>query len=74
MVFVTGTDMAQIILNGVKKDISDNISLNELLSDMDLPRFFVVEKNMQIVYRENFDNEFLKDGDSIEIATFCGGG
>lgn len=66
--------MAQIILNGVKKDISDNISLNELLSDMDLPRFFVVEKNMQIVYRENFDNEFLKDGDSIEIATFCGGG
>ncbi|HIS75164.1 TPA: sulfur carrier protein ThiS [Candidatus Galligastranaerophilus intestinavium] len=66
--------MAQIILNGVKKDISDNISLSELLSDMDLPRFFVVEKNMQIVYRENFDNEFLKDGDSIEIATFCGGG
>lgn len=66
--------MAQIILNGVKKDISDNISLNELLSDMDLPRFFVVEKNMQIVYRENFDKEFLKDGDSIEIATFCGGG
>ena len=66
--------MAQIILNGVKKDISDNISLSELLSDMDLPRFFGVEKNMQIVYRENFDNEFLKDGDSIEIATFCGGG
>ncbi len=66
--------MAQIILNGVKKDISDNISLSELLSDMDLPRFFVVEKNMQIVYRENFDKEFLKDGDSIEIATFCGGG
>ena len=66
--------MAQIILNGVKKDISDNISLSELLSDMDLPRFFVVEKNMQIVYRENFDKEFLKDGDSIEIATFSGGG
>ena len=66
--------MAQIILNGVKKDISDNISLSELLSDMDLPRFFVVEKNMQIVYRENFDKEFLKDGDSVEIATFCGGG
>ena len=66
--------MAQIILNGVKKDISDNISLSELLSDMDLPRFFVVEKNMQIVYRENFDKEFLKDCDSIEIATFCGGG
>lgn len=66
--------MAQIILNGVKKDISDNISLSELLSDMDLPRFFVVEKNMQIVYRDNFDKEFLKDGDSIEIATFCGGG
>lgn len=74
MVFVTGTVMAHIILNGIKKEISDNISVSALLAQMDLPKFFVVEKNKEILYKENFDNEILSDGDVLEIATFCGGG
>lgn len=74
MVFVTGTVMAHIILNGIKKEISDNISVSALLAQMDLPKFFVVEKNNEILYKENFDNEILSDGDVLEIATFCGGG
>ena len=41
---------------------------------MNLPKFFVVEKNKEILYKENFDNEILSDGDVLEIATFCGGG
>ena len=74
MVFVTGTVMAHIILNGIKKEISDNISVSALLAQMNLPKFFVVEKNKEILYKENFDNEILSDGDVLEIATFCGGG
>lgn len=66
--------MAQITLNGNKKHISDNTTLEALLSDIELPKFYVVEKNMKIIYRENFANEILKDGDCVEIATFCGGG
>ena len=66
--------MAQITLNGNKKHISDNTTLEALLFDFELPKFYVVEKNMKIIYRENFANEILKDGDSVEIATFCGGG
>ena len=74
MVFVIGTVMAHIILNGIKKEISDNISVSTLLAQMDLPKFFVVEKNKEIIYKENFDSEYLSDGDVLEIATFCGGG
>ncbi len=74
MVFVIGTVMARIILNGIQKEISDNISVSTLLAQMDLPKFFVVEKNKEIIYKENFDSEYLSDGDVLEIATFCGGG
>lgn len=74
MVFVIGTVMAHIILNGIKKEISDNISVSALLAQMDLPKFFVVEKNKEIIYKENFDSEYLSDGDVVEVATFCGGG
>lgn len=74
MVFVIGTVMAHIILNGIKKEISGNISVSALLMQMDLPKFFVVEKNKEIIYKENFDSEYLCDGDVVEIATFCGGG
>lgn len=66
--------MVQIILNGIKKEIPENTTLDKLLSNMELPKFFVVEKNMNIVYKENFSNEILKNGDNIEVATFCGGG
>ena len=74
MVFVIGMVMAHIILNGIQKEISDNISVSTLLAQMDLPKFFVVEKNKEIIYKENFDSEYLSDGDVLEIATFCGGG
>lgn len=66
--------MVQIILNGIKKEIPENTTLAVLLSKLELPKFFVVEKNMNIIYKENFSNEILKNGDNIEIATFCGGG
>ncbi len=66
--------MAQIILNGEKREIVNNSTVANLLSGMDLPKFFVVEKNKEIIYKENFDNVVLFDGDVLEIATFCGGG
>ena len=28
----------------------------------------------EIIYKENFDSEYLSDGDVVEVATFCGGG
>lgn len=66
--------MAQITLNGEKREIINNSTVANLLNGMDLPKFFVVEKNKEIIYKENFDSVVLFDGDVLEIATFCGGG
>ncbi len=66
--------MVQITLNGVKKEIADNTTIDKLLETMELPKFFVVEKNLKIIYKEEYKNHILKDGDTLEIASFCGGG
>lgn len=34
----------------------------------------VVEKNLEVVPRDNMNNVLLEDGDSIEIIQFVGGG
>lgn len=66
--------MAHITLNGNKKEISEGTTLEALLEQMELPRFYVVEKNLEIIYKENYSSTILSDGDILEIAAFCGGG
>ncbi len=66
--------MVQITLNGTKKDIPQGTSIKTLLSSMTLPKFFVVEKNLKIIYKEEYETQILSDGDNVEIAAFCGGG
>ena len=38
------------------------------------PVGIVIEKNMEIIHREDFDKENIADGDVIEILHFVGGG
>ena len=38
------------------------------------PVGIVIEKNMEIIHREDFDKVSIKDGDVIEILHFVGGG
>lgn len=66
--------MVHITLNGNKKEISEGTTLEALLGQMELPRFYVVEKNLEIIYKENYSSTILSDGDILEIAAFCGGG
>ena len=66
--------MAQITLNGNKKEIQEGMTLEALLGQMEMPKFFVVEKNLEIIYKENYSSTVLSDGDVLEIAAFCGGG
>ena len=49
--------MVQIILNGEKKEVADNTTIDKLLETMELPKFFVVEKNLKIIYKEDYINK-----------------
>ena len=48
------------------QDLLDQYGMN--------PKKIVVEKNGEVVHRENYKIEELADGDVVEIARFVGGG
>lgn len=64
----------KVRVNGVEMDVmADTIA--KLLKELDInPSRVVVEVNFEIVKRVHFDEYKIKEGDSIEIVNFVGGG
>ena len=61
-------------VNGEIEDIG-NSNLSQAIEDMGLdPSRVAVELNGKIVPRADFKSTVLKDGDSLEIVHFVGGG
>ena len=61
-------------VNGEMKS-TDVSSLHDLIADMGLdPSRVAVELNGSIVHRADFKDTVLKNGDSLEIVHFVGGG
>ena len=64
----------EIRINGENK-IFDDCTLSEVIASMGLdPSRVAAELNGSIVPRVEFNNTALKDGDSLEIVHFVGGG
>ncbi|MBQ6548267.1 MAG: sulfur carrier protein ThiS [Candidatus Methanomethylophilaceae archaeon] len=64
----------ELRINGEDKSI-DASSLKDVVITMGLdPARVAVELNGRIVPRADFDNVSLKNGDSLEIVHFVGGG
>lgn len=72
---VIGSNM-KIYLNGEEKEIPDNSTVSDLVKEMEelLPKLFVVERNEKVVYKEQYNNTDLLEGDKIEVVVFAGGG
>ncbi|SDI19845.1 sulfur carrier protein ThiS [Alteribacillus bidgolensis] len=66
----------KLIINGTTKEIPDNNStVTLLLSHLQIgQKKAVVERNGNILVKEQHDNEPVKDGDKFEIVHFVGGG
>lgn len=65
----------QIVLNGENKEISENISLKQLVDKLELKQERVaIELNKTVARRKDWAEIMLKDGDSLEIVHFVGGG
>jgi thiamine biosynthesis protein ThiS len=63
-----------ITVNGKPREVDENTTINSLLAEMELKSpMLVVEKNLEIVPKDNYDT-VVKDGDTIEIVAFFGGG
>jgi len=72
---VLGVANLKINLNKKEKRLPENLSLNDLISLLKLnSKGIVLEVNLDIIKQKNWKNFILKDGDSVEIITFMGGG
>ncbi len=65
----------QLTVNGDQRSVPGPATLTDLLTHLKLdPRMVVVELNREIVRRQFLAERQLKDGDSIELVHFVGGG
>ena len=67
----------KIRVNGEEKQIQTNasISLNETVKLLGYSsNTIVVELNKLIINSEEWENEYIKDGDKLEIVSIVGGG
>lgn len=61
-------------VNGLDMEVKAT-TVMELLKELQInPQRVVVEVNLEIVKRDRFDEYKIKEGDSIEIVNFVGGG
>lgn len=64
-----------ITLNGKPTDLTEGITLGELVLQLGLEAERVaIEVNEDVVPRKTFAEKAVKPGDRIEIVTFVGGG
>ncbi len=65
----------RVTLNGKPTTLADGATVRNLLDDLELaPVRVAVEINEDLVPRRTFDQAVIREGDTIEIVTFVGGG
>ena len=65
----------KLIINGNETDCGDNITVDGLLKHLGIePARVAVEVNLAIIKKAHYEDHMLKDGDSVEIVNFVGGG
>ena len=65
-----------LLVNGKNTDITDALTVSELLTkeDVKMPQMVSVELNGQILKRSEFETTRLKGDDKVEFLYYMGGG
>ncbi len=62
-------------LNGEDREVVDNVSLKELVTQLHLtPERIAIELNQNVVRRADWPSIVLRENDQVEIVHFVGGG
>jgi thiamine biosynthesis protein ThiS len=65
----------KIILNGDPLEVAGPLTVSALLAHLDIDvRRVAVEHNLVVLKRASFDATAVREGDTIEIVNFVGGG
>lgn len=69
------TTMIEVTLNGDARRIRGGRTVAGVLADLELnPRLVVVEHNREILDRSGYTETEVRDGDTLELVHFVGGG
>jgi len=68
--------MSKIKVNGNEQEISNPISLTELiaLNNVAQPSMVSIQLNGEFVVRDDYDSTLVKEGDEVDFLYFMGGG
>ncbi|HMG77000.1 MAG TPA: sulfur carrier protein ThiS [Pyrinomonadaceae bacterium] len=70
-----GNQALLIQLNGENTEVSDRLTLSDLVGELSLPPARIaIELNKLVVRRDKWAHTILAEGDRIEIVHFVGGG
>ena len=75
--FDSGHDTTDITItvNGEERELPRGLTIRGLLERLGLhERLVVVERNREIIRREDYSNVTVSAGDAIELVHFVGGG
>jgi thiamine biosynthesis protein ThiS len=62
-------------VNGSAIELQDRITIENLLTQLEIDlRLVAVEQNLEIVPKVDYSTRLIREGDSIEIVQFVGGG
>ena len=61
-------------VNGTELDVAGKTVSVYLATTAYDPKRIAVEQNVDIVFKSQYDDTILKDGDRLEIVSFVGGG
>ncbi|NOZ68383.1 MAG: sulfur carrier protein ThiS [Deferribacteres bacterium] len=65
----------KLTINGNGTEVKDGLTVKGLLECLEIePARVAVEVNLRIIRKDDFHTHELKDGDSVEIVNFVGGG
>jgi len=71
----TKLNTMRLNLNGTSSEFQEALTVDGLLENLKIePGRVAVEVNMAIVKKQDYEKVMLKEGDSVEIVNFVGGG
>jgi sulfur carrier protein len=67
--------LIKVVVNGEDREYRDDITLKSLIEDLKIEdKVMAAALNMEVVKKDAWSITTLKDGDSIELLHFVGGG
>ena len=66
--------VSMVKVNGTELDIAGKTVAEYLAATNYDPRRIAVERNGEIVFKSQYSETVLQDGDSLEVVSFVGGG